>query len=82
MDALLQLRFYNGLVRRAIRRERVFRDRLDPLDAYDDLDFHLRYRFRKITVRNIVEMLEEDLITVYDRPTDLTPPQQIFLALH
>jgi hypothetical protein len=29
--------------RRAFRRERVFRDRLNPLDAYDDVDLLRRY---------------------------------------
>jgi hypothetical protein len=29
--------------RRALRRERVFRDRLLPFDEYDDLDIFKRY---------------------------------------
>ena len=31
----------------SLRRQRVFRDRLNPLDAYSDLDFISRYRVNR-----------------------------------
>lgn len=77
-----QLR-YAHLLQRARRRERVFRDRLNPFDSYDDIDFVCRYRLRKRTVRIIIDRVEDEIISKYgySRPSDLTPPQQVFLFL-
>ena len=33
--------------RRALRRDRVFRDRWNPLDVYDDAEILRRYRFTR-----------------------------------
>ena len=43
------------LLQRAMRRERVFRDRLNPLERYDDHDFLYRYRLPKVVVLEIVD---------------------------
>ena len=32
------------LIQSSLRRQRVFRDRLNPLDAYSDFEFITRYR--------------------------------------
>lgn len=40
-----------------LRRERVFRDRTNPFDYYDDVDFWKRYRFSKQSVMAIVNMV-------------------------
>ena len=81
MDVHRQAQFYNALVRRAMRREHIFRPRSDPFEEYDDLDFHIRYRFRKETVQHLIDMLEGDFDLSYGRPTDLTVAQQIFMTL-
>ena len=31
----------------SLRRKRIFRDRLNPLDAYSDVEFITRYRIRR-----------------------------------
>ena len=42
--------------RRAIRRERVFRDRTNPFDFLDDLQLYTRYRFH---CNELLEMVKE-----------------------
>lgn len=43
--------------RRAIRRERVFRDRTNPLDSLDDLQLYSRYRFHRNEVLEMVQKI-------------------------
>ena len=43
------------LVQRAMRRERVFRDHLNPLERYDDHDFLYLYRLPKVVILEIVD---------------------------
>lgn len=42
--------------RRAIRRQRVFRDRKNPLDSLDNLQLYSRYRFHR---NELLEMVQE-----------------------
>ena len=53
------------LVQRVMRRGRVFRDRLNPLERYDDHDFLYRYRLPKVVVLEIVDNIGAQL----ERPT-------------
>lgn len=54
--------------RRAIRRERLFRDRTNPLDSLNDQEIYSRYRF---TRNGIVQVL--DRITA-----SLEPETQVY----
>ena len=47
--------------RRALRRERVFRDRTKPLDIYDDFELIDKYRFDRQSIMMICDMLQDDL---------------------
>ena len=47
--------------RRALRRERVFRDRTKPLDIYDDFKLIDKYRFARQSIMMICDMLQDDL---------------------
>ena len=47
--------------RRALRRERVFRDRTKPLDIYDDFELIDKYRFDRQSIMMICDMLHDDL---------------------
>ena len=47
--------------RRALRRERVFRDRTTPLDIYDDFELIDKYRFDRQSIMMICDMLQDDL---------------------
>ena len=47
----------NNAYRRALRRERLFRDRNNPFDLYDDVDMHKRYRFTRDGIRFLIDNL-------------------------
>ena len=47
--------------RRALCRERVFRDRTKPLDIYDDFELIDKYRFDRQYIMMICDMLQDDL---------------------
>ena len=51
--------FHSG--RRALRRERVFRDRTKPLDIYDDFELIDKYGFDRQSIMMICDMLHDDL---------------------
>jgi hypothetical protein len=48
-------------VNRGRRRERIFRDRINPLDQYDDVELYHRFRFRREGILELTEMLKPDL---------------------
>ena len=47
--------------RRALRRERVFRDRKNPLDEYDDVEMYKKYRFTRFGSLHIIDRVEAHL---------------------
>ena len=47
--------------RRNLRRNRVFRDRKNPLDMYDDVELYDKFRFRRHDILTIVDELLDDL---------------------
>ena len=47
--------------RRQLRRNHVFRDKLNPLDVYDDIELFERFRFGRIDILRIVEEIRADL---------------------
>ena len=51
--------FHAGI--RALRRERVFRDRTKPLDIYDDFELIDKYRSDRQSIMMICDMLQDDL---------------------
>jgi hypothetical protein len=61
MAGILGLMNYHRLVQRAIRRERVFRDRVNPIHRYDDVSFVERYRLSRACVMHIIGMLNDEL---------------------
>jgi hypothetical protein len=48
-------------VRRAMRRELIFRNRINPLEIYDDLELIERFRFDRRTILQITQLLQDDL---------------------
>ena len=67
--------------RRALRRERVFRDRIKPLDIYDDFELIDKYRFDRQSIMMICDMLQDDLESSTFRNRDLTPNMKVLMAL-
>ena len=66
--------------RRAISREQVFHDHLNPLERYNDKQFLHGYRVRKDTARNLVLLMPE-LYHATKRSHALEPILQLCVAL-
>ena len=64
-----------------LRRQRVLRDRLHPLDMYDDFDLYSRFRFPRAEIETITDLLAADLQHDSDRNGALSPSLQVCLAL-
>ena len=70
------------LRRRALRRERVFRDRTDPLEKYSDLELLERYRFDRQSIIYIHHLLEGNLLSATGRNHVLSVMLQVCVTLH
>ncbi|XP_067093073.1 LOW QUALITY PROTEIN: putative nuclease HARBI1 [Osmerus mordax] len=68
------------ILRRAFRRERVFRDRSDPL-AFSDEYLHERYRFSGDGIRYLCRLLGPKIQHRTGRSHALTIPQMVCVAL-
>ena len=67
--------------RRAFRRERVFRDRKNPLDEYDDVEMYKKYRFTRFGSLHIIDRVEAHLHHPTQRNHALPASLQVFIAL-
>ena len=67
--------------RRQLRRNRVFRDHLNPLDTYDDAQLFARFRFRRVDLFRIIDDIRSDLEFGYRRKGFLSPELQLLTAL-
>ena len=82
MDGSLRYRRLQQWVNnRPVRRIRHLRDRLNPLEEYDDANFRLRFRLRKDSVITLTAILKNDLEHQTRRGLPLTPMQQVLLTL-
>ena len=41
----------------SLKKERVYRDRIDPLEFYDDLELMQRFRFSRSAILKITEII-------------------------
>nr|XP_054774032.1 putative nuclease HARBI1 [Lytechinus pictus] len=71
----------NAMVGAALHRERVFRDRSNPFELYDDRDMFRKYRFTRDGVSFIIDYIGDELKHNTKRSNALTPALQIFVAL-
>ncbi|CAC5423000.1 unnamed protein product [Mytilus coruscus] len=74
MAAALQILF----MRRHFRRERVFRDRTNPLDLYNDEDMIKRYRFPRATVLELIGRVSPMIETPTRRSMSISTSTQGF----
>ncbi|XP_072163239.1 putative nuclease HARBI1 [Diadema setosum] len=65
----------------ALRRERIFRDRLHPLDAYDDHQLRKLYRFSRAGCIAIINRLAPRIQYPTNRNMALPPSLQVFVSL-
>ena len=66
---------------RAMRRERIFRDRSNPLDAMSDEELISKYRLNRECIFNLVEELNDDLKSPTRRNYALPSYLQVLTAL-
>lgn len=71
---------YERVYRRALRRERVFRDHTNPLEVFDEEEIVAKFRFDR---RNILKLTEEisEVIQHPKRRGSLPPLLQVCLSL-
>ena len=79
--ALINMAYLVLLVERAQRRERVFRDRTNPLEIYDDVDLFKKYRFNRAGVMTLIDRLGGQLEHQTRRNHAVPPSLQVFVAL-
>ena len=65
----------------ALRRERVFRDRLHPLDCYNDEEIVRKYRLSRPLILELIDRLDEDLAPNTQRNKALPTSLQVFVTL-
>jgi hypothetical protein len=60
---------------------RVFKDRSNPLESLNDVEFVKRYRLTKNLTIELIDLLQEDLIRNTDRNKPVPPALQVMSAL-
>ena len=68
-------------LRRAIRKERVFRDRRNLIDVFDDDEVYKRYRFTCDGIMQITDLVRPDTEHDTARSHALLPYQQVLIFL-
>lgn len=69
------------LLLRALRRERVFRDRTNPFDVFSDTEFKLRFRMSKASVNLIINEIRGIIVHTTLRSKSISPEAQMFVFL-
>ena len=78
MAAVIYLRYRN---RRAIRRNRIFRDRTHPLEIYNDEQIYTKFRFYRHLILQLTDEVRNEIEFVLSRKGSLTPILQVLLTL-
>ena len=68
-------------LRRRMRRERVFRDRTNPLDTYNDEELFKRYRFSREGIQYVCDLIEENIRRPTQRNHAMLPVHSVCIAL-
>ena len=72
---------HEEMQRRVVRRERIFRDRTQPLEVYDDVELVQRYRFRRADIFWLVDEFEGELEYDCARRGGLSLLMEVMVAL-
>ena len=67
--------------RRAIHRNRIFRDRTHPLEVFSDTKVFKKFRFHRQAIQDLVDSVSDDLEYVLPRKGSLPPVLQVLLTL-
>ena len=65
----------------SLRRQRIFRDRLNPLDAYSDVEFIARYRIRREMFLELHDKIETFMSRSTSRSHSLSVTTQLAVTL-
>ena len=68
-------------LRRNLWRNRIFRDRRNPLKIFDDTELYSKFRFRRHNILKIVDELRNDLEYPVTRQGSLPAASQVRVAL-
>lgn len=66
---------------RSIRRNRIFRDRTQPLEVFSDTKLFKKFRFHRQAILDLVDSVSDDLEYPLPRTGSLPPVLQVLLAL-
>ena len=78
MAAVVIMRYRN---RRAIRRNRIFRDRTNPLDVYNDDEIYKKFRFHRQAILDLTDGVQQHIEHLLARQGSLTPVLQVLVTL-
>ena len=67
--------------RRALRRQRIFRDRNNPLDYLHDTDLIQRYRLPRDLINRVCDIVRDDIDRATHRSSPLPVSLQVMVAL-
>ena len=67
---------------RAFRRERVFRDRIDPLDNLNDEELYTKYRFSRNGILFLTDLINNDIRNISERSHAIPSHIKVLTALN
>ena len=79
--SLLEIEIEIEIIENSLRSQRVFRDRLNPMEAYSDFDFIARYRITKYMFVNLLNKISIKLHRSTARSHSIAPTTQLAVAL-
>ena len=72
---------YLARERYALRRERLYRDRMNPLQRYDNVEIKRLFRFERVNISQITNNLQHIIEHSSNRNNALSPLHQVCVAL-
>ena len=63
------------------RRNRVFRDKTNPLDFYEDFQLFERFRYRRHQLLEIIDDFRDELTHHFHQQGSISPEMQVLVAL-
>ena len=76
-----QLFFLQTAIEGSMQRQRIFRDRLNPLDTYSDTDFIVRYRISRVMFIDLLDRLETFTVRPTSRSHSISMTTQLAVTL-
>ncbi len=81
MAAFLRVAHRRNFNHRILRRERVFRERCNPLAEFTDGELYSRYRFDRNGVLFVTELIREEIESQTERSCAIPPEIKVLIAL-